>query len=396
MVRLSARGLGVCTAGAGLLVTAALTGLRPLAWAGGALLGLMLAAAVLAAGSVRRPGLSRTLVPARVPAGSTARVDLELRRHGVGLGTWSTLSDTTPPELIGAPVLVVPGGWGEVRSRHAYLVTSTLRGRYRIGPALWAGTDPLGLAETRRRLGTTTLLSVTPAIHPLGVPAAVANTGFTGDTAQRHSGLLGADDALIREYRPRDELRRVHWPSTARAGTLMVRREEHAQEPSALILLDNRAGAHTGTGTASSFEWAVSAAASIGMHLLAAGFSVDLIDADGSALPAYSDSVTDALLDALTDVSLSEATDLSRALAGAAGQPRMLIAVLGRLSAEDATALTEPRRDGRLCRAIVQHPAGGGDDPADILRANRWRVVTDAGRLSVGQAWTRLESGPAA
>ena len=63
--------------------------------------------AVLAAGSVRRPGLSRTLVPARVPAGSTARVDLELRRHGVGLGTWSTLSDTTPPELIGAPVALL-------------------------------------------------------------------------------------------------------------------------------------------------------------------------------------------------------------------------------------------------------------------------------------------------
>lgn len=112
MVRLSARGLGVCTAGAGLLVTAALTGLRPLAWAGGALLGLMLAAAVLAAGSVRRPGLSRTLVPARVPAGSTARVDLELRRHGVGLGTWSTLSDTTPPGIDRRPGAGRPGRLG--------------------------------------------------------------------------------------------------------------------------------------------------------------------------------------------------------------------------------------------------------------------------------------------
>ena len=75
----------------------------------------------------------------------------------------------------------------------------------------------------------------------------------------------GEDDVIPREYRTGDELRRVHWKSTARSGELMVRREEHPWRTRATVFLDTRAVAHRGQGPASSFEWAVSAG---GVHRL--------------------------------------------------------------------------------------------------------------------------------
>ena len=93
---------------------------------------------------------------------------------------------------------------------------------------------------------------------------------------------MGQDDAPIREYRHGDDLRRMHWRSTARVGELMVRREEQAWDPSATVMLDTRASAHAGEGMQHSLEWAISAAASIAIHFLEDGFSVEIYEADGS------------------------------------------------------------------------------------------------------------------
>ena len=67
----------------------------------------------------------------------------------------------------------------------------------------------------------------------------------------------GAEDAATREYRYGDDLRKVHWRSTARVGELMVRREEQPVHSRATVLLDGRRGAHRGSGPGSSFEYAV-------------------------------------------------------------------------------------------------------------------------------------------
>ena len=62
----------------------------------------------------------------------------------------------------------------------------------------------------------------------------------------------------MREYRRGDDLRRVHWRSSAHAGELMVRREEQPWQSRATLFVDNRKVAHRGTGAASSLEHAVS------------------------------------------------------------------------------------------------------------------------------------------
>ena len=66
--------------------------------------------------------------------------------------------------------------------------------------------------------------------------------------------MAGEDDVIPRAYRDGDELRRVHWRSTARYGELMVRREEQRWRNRATVLLDSRSISHMGTGAGSSFE----------------------------------------------------------------------------------------------------------------------------------------------
>ncbi len=73
---------------------------------------------------------------------------------------------------------------------------------------------------------------------------------------------------IPRGYRYGDDLRRVHWRSTARYGELMVRREEQPQRARCTVLLDTRVVAYEGAGPDSAFEWAVSGAASVLVHML--------------------------------------------------------------------------------------------------------------------------------
>ena len=102
------------------------------------------------------------------------------------------------------------------------------------------------------------------------------------------------------------------------------------------------------------------------MHLLDAGYDIDLVDAAGNSLAAVEgDSVREALLDHLTDARLGNAYELAGAIGpGDRARGQLLIAVLGRLSHADAITLTNARRDVRLCRAIIIQPAPDGDDDA--------------------------------
>ncbi len=90
---------------------------------------------------------------------------------------------------------------------------------------------------------------------------------------------------IPRGYRYGDDLRRVHWRSTARYGELMVRREEQPQRARCTVLLDTRAIAYEGVGPDSAFEWSVSGAASVLVHMLEQGFSVRLLTDTGSVVP---------------------------------------------------------------------------------------------------------------
>ena len=89
MIRLTTSGFGLLTCGVVLLVAASATGVRALAWPGGLLIGLVLAATALTWFSARDATLRRRLQPDRVAAGTPVRVLLELQRYSIGAGAWS-------------------------------------------------------------------------------------------------------------------------------------------------------------------------------------------------------------------------------------------------------------------------------------------------------------------
>ncbi len=75
-----------------------------------------------------------------------------------------------------------------------------------------------------------------------------------------------------------DDLRRVHWPSTARRDELTVRQDERHQQGRTTVLLDVRRAVHTDV----SFERAVSAAASLLVAATVRGDEVRLVATDGT------------------------------------------------------------------------------------------------------------------
>ena len=162
-----------------------------------------------------------------------------------------------------------------------YPLRPVRRGVHRIGPLVAYGTDPLGLAEFARTVPGTERLLVLPRTVPLhGVPHALGSSDGAHGAGASGSGQ-GRSDVLVRPYRSGDELRRVHWRSTARHDELMVRLEERPWRGGVTVLLDRRAGAHRGHGPGASLEWAVTFAASACVHLIERGEPVELVTEDG-------------------------------------------------------------------------------------------------------------------
>ena len=363
----------------------------------GALLVVLPAVSSLTARRARyRLSCVRRLDPPRVPAGQSATVTARMEnvsrlRTGVLLA-----EDVTPYTLGSRPRFVLdeiePGGHREL----SYQIRSDTRGKFTIGPLRVRVADAFGLVEISRSFSATSTLVVTPKIYPLPRASAPSSWLGEGDGGMRTISAIGEDDAAPRQYQDGDSLHRVHWRSTARYGELMVRREEHQWRNSASVFLDTRRTAHTGSGPASTFEFAVSAAASIGAHLAGEGFRARLITDAGEIAPRGT--FQDTLLDMLAviapshDVSFRTGTS---ALANAGGQ---LIAVVGRLSAADASQLAASRRGNAPAMALLLAASAWAADgiaedtarAAEILSAAGWRVAVASASTPLEAAWQQM------
>lgn len=346
----------------------------------------LLAAAAVARGRLRLTAI-RWLDPPRIEVGRPARVVLRLdnvSRLPTGL---LLLEDGLAPALGTRARFVLdrvePHGFREVE----YAVRADVRGRYQIGPLSVRLADPFGLCELPRGFSRVDDLRVLPSV--VALPPVRLGGEWNGGGARSGRSVSGAggDDAATREYRRGDDLRRVHWRSTAHRGELMVRREEHPRQCRAAVLLDGRSAAHRGAGGGSSFESAVSVAASIGVHLAAGGFALRLLDDAGAELTAGTSGGLAArlLLDRLAEVRVGGGRSLAPGIARLRrGGEGLLVAVLGATSSADAEALARLRPATTTCIAILVDPAGcagGGQrvaaqDPSGrLLEAAGWRVL---------------------
>src|SRR6266566_4684996 len=294
----------------------------------------------------------RRIDPPRVTPGQPATVTIRLENVS-RISTGLLLAEETIPYSLGARPRYVVNGIERGGAREvSYQLRSDLRGKFVVGPMRVRIADVFGLVELTANFATKNTLTVTPKIVPLTLAATTGSWSSDGDGRTRMTAAAGDDDVIPRAYRDGDELRRVHWRSTARYGELMVRREEQRWRNRALLLLDTRRYAHAGTGITSSFEYAVAAAASIGVHLARGGMDGQLITDAGPVTAAGM--FEDVLLDSLAVIKPSRDTELSGGLAAVrAAGGGLLVVIAGRLSATTARQLATSRRDGGPAVALL-------------------------------------------
>ena len=314
---------------------------------------LPLLALLLARHTRRAVRAHRELRPARLEVGGDATVEVHLR--GTALLGAVRLVDTVPdaagPQAAAPPRFTVHRLSGRGSAVLAYPLRPAVRGLHTIGPLTGSAVDPLGLAEFERTLTGSDQLLVLPRVVGLrGLPPALGAGDGTPGASLAHQGQ-GSSDVLTRPYRVGDELRRVHWRSTARFDELMVRLEERPWRSGMTVLLDRRDHAHRGRGANSSLEFAVSLTASVCAHLLSRGEPVTVLTEDGSALAGGHPGL-EPLLDALATLRPSARADLA---GPEIGRSTDLLAVLGAVGPGELEGLLARRGRPRRTRVQRQH-----------------------------------------
>jgi uncharacterized protein (DUF58 family) len=395
------RGRAFIAAGAAAGILGLGLGQRTLLSIGG-LLVILPVLSVLAASRTRyRIRWLREVSPSRVPAGQTASVSIRLDNVS-RLPTGLLLTEDTVPYSIGArPRFILdriePGGTRQL----SYPIQPDQRGKFSIGPLSVRVADSFGLAKVGSMAAPPVTLVVTPPVTALPRTALAGSWLGDGDARASTAAAAGEDDVVPRAYRDGDELRRVHWRSTARYGELMVRREEQRWRNRAVLFLDTRQSGHGGRGPASSFEYAISAAASIGVHLAREQIDGEFVTDAGAVKSAGS--FEDALLDTLAVIRPSRSSSITDGLAQLPNDNSgLLIAIAGHLTGAQARQLAATRHTSGPAMALLlaisswtsDRPAnwvaGETDEAGSILTAAGWRVVTVTADMPLGAAWEVL------
>jgi uncharacterized protein (DUF58 family) len=182
-----------------------------------------------------------------------------------------------PPVDVGeeAPIEVrveLPPVDGLDRTECTGLIPTRRRGTFTVGPWSIERIDPLGLAVGRRAGDQTSPVIVHPRIHQLRGPYGAMHTVEDEAVIRKAASDPLSGFVSLREYVDGDDPRLIHWPTSARMGTLMLREHVELRRPEFTVVLDcsDRAA------TTDDFEEMVDVAASIAVHALRSGVNVSL------------------------------------------------------------------------------------------------------------------------
>ena len=402
---MTTRGRAFLASGVTAVVCAVVLGLPELVKVGLLLVLLPALAALVATRGRHRLALTRAIEPSTVSAGTSAKVTLALSNESRSPTGLLLLEEQIPYTLGTRPRFVLDRMGPRWHRQLTYTVRSDVRGRYALGPLVVRVSDAFGLVELDRTFTSRAALVVTPRVMPLpAIPLAGSWTG-SGDNRPRDFAGGSAEDVTVREYRRGDDLRRVHWRSSAHAGELMVRREEQPWQSRATLFLDNRRQAHRGPGPASSCEHAVMLAASVALHLTQRGFRVRLVTADGAEERSWHEhgavsSESAPLLESLAVVAPSDRLHADTTWLGDGHPTGLLVAVLGDVSAGDRPLLSRMQHAARSPLALAldverwartrTDPSGADVATAALLSAQGWRAVGVDPTEAPARSWERL------
>ena len=251
-----------------------------------------------------RATLRRTVDSPRVPRGDPIRLTYRVANGSDRRAGRASIIDRCDDATV--EVRVDPLAPGDAVDLHGELATRR-RGVFDVGPWAIERVDPFGLAVGRRLADRRTPVIVHPRLYPLVGPLGAMHTV---ETEARHRRI--ANDPLsgfvsLREYVPGDDQRLIHWPTTARTGTLMVREHVEVRRPEFTVVLDT--APHV--ATPDELEEMVDVAASIAVHAVRTGRGVVVRTTDRGHSGRPSALTTEAqVLDLLTPVQQSHGEDL--------------------------------------------------------------------------------------
>jgi uncharacterized protein (DUF58 family) len=249
-------------------------------WMAGVMILLPLASRLLARAEQRGVEAARDF-PAAGHQGDRVPVRLRLRNLSVLPKLHLSVGDDLPPGLRASgagsmlPVHLSPFGSDEAQ----YELHLGRRGLHEVPAVRLESTDLLGLYTHQGRLPVSSRILVYPKIidlPPSVLPPEIGG-GSTPVTTSRRQGE-GASFFGIREYRPGDPLRHVHWRSAARLGRLTVIEWEAEESLDVIVAVETRKGSDRSLGPdATTLDLAAGFAASLAAGILASGDSLRLL-----------------------------------------------------------------------------------------------------------------------
>ena len=343
-----------------------------------------------------RLALTRRINPEQLHDGERAIVDLGIRSrrrvfrvtvedrvHGLGAARFTADRISEDDAMAGR-----------------YEVLCRPRGVYHVGPAKVGIGDPMGFVESTSVFGTAGRLVVYPRIEKLeGVPTGRGQdqTINTSRAAFWHSG--GEDFFTLREYHQGDDLRKVHWPSSARRDELMIKQLEMPWQSRAFIILDPRVEPH---GSAESFEQAVRGAASTLNHLFRSGYTPTIWAGNGNGTVVGSTDAYRKAMEELATIRPARDVDLRHLIgrlrrSGMAGG--VLVMVTG--EADDADLASFQLLSQDFYKTVVLSVSDGDDDAimgfarlgALVVRSTPDGTWSESWRNAMEHGWSTATAG---
>jgi uncharacterized protein (DUF58 family) len=253
----------------------------------------------------RSIALSRIVQPPEAAVGDQVSVTLAIENRNELPINRLLLEDRV--EGLGTAACIVARLPGKTIAKVPYSIACQQRGIKRIGPVTVTVSDPLGLASTRRVLGVEDRLVVYPRTYPLSGYPPVRGRDPSSYAARPEFASRGGEDFFtMREFRHGDDLRQVHWKSSAHRDQLMIKQLEAPWQSRGLLVLDTRSSAYANE---EAFEDAVEGTASFFKHLRASGFDLDVL-IGSTYIRASSALSASQTLEALASVELASSLDL--------------------------------------------------------------------------------------
>lgn len=307
----------------------------------------------------------------RLQVGQVAQSTVRIASRSIFTKLWLQVEDKTDmPGLPARTIVTVPA---KSKRNWKIGIPCERRGSYTVGPVRVTTGDPFGLFRFGREYGEPRPVLVLPRAEELPYFwSPIAQLPGDG-VVRKRTHYVTPNASGIREYYPGDSLNRIHWPSTARLGRLMVKTFEMDPTSNIWVVLDMHVGAQAGEGNDSTEEYSVRIATSLANHFLQAERLLGVIAHGEEKLtldPARGSKQYGRILETLAMARADGREPIADVLANEArtfGRNTTLILITPSLDEEWLASVQEIIQHGTRVAVVFVDPEGFGGESSEQM-----------------------------